>query len=91
MTDSIVSSMTPEKESLLTPRFYTTDFEEMANLDVSSNVEEIEAILEEFRRDYNQRHFIRDKEFSESFAKIPEETRSLFIEFLTVTIDEGVI
>ena len=82
MTDSIVSSKTPAKESLLTPRFYTTDFEEMANLDVSSNVEEIEAILEEFRRDYNQRHFIRDKEFSESFAKIPEETRSLFIEFL---------
>jgi magnesium-protoporphyrin IX monomethyl ester (oxidative) cyclase len=82
MADSIVSSKTPAKETLLTPRFYTTDFDEMANMDVSSNVEEIEAILEEFRRDYNQRHFIRDKEFSESWVKLPEQTRALFIEFL---------
>nr|YP_010478653.1 Mg-protoporphyrin IX monomethyl ester oxidative cyclase [Eustigmatophyceae sp. WTwin 8/9 T-6m6.8]UVI60958.1 Mg-protoporphyrin IX monomethyl ester oxidative cyclase [Eustigmatophyceae sp. WTwin 8/9 T-6m6.8] len=82
MADSIVSSKTPAQETLLTPRFYTTDFDEMANLDVSSNVEEIEAILEEFRRDYNQRHFIRDKEFSESWAKLPDQTRSLFVEFL---------
>ena len=51
------------KETLLTPRFYTTDFKEMSELDVSSNREEIEAIVEEFRIDYNRDHFIRDKEF----------------------------
>ena len=65
MANSVISSKTPAQETLLTPRFYTTDFEEMANLDVSSNYEEIESILEEFRKDYNQRHFIRDKEFSQ--------------------------
>jgi hypothetical protein len=47
MTQSIVSTKTPAKESLLTPRFYTTDFDEMANLDISLNIEEIKAILSE--------------------------------------------
>ena len=70
------------EESLLTPRFYTTDFEEMANLDISSNIEEIEAINEEFRLDYNQHHFIRDKEFAKSWKHLDEKTKSLFIEFL---------
>ena len=78
----IVSTKAPSEESLLTPRFYTTDFEEMANLDISSNIEEIEAINEEFRVDYNQHHFIRDKEFVKSWKHLDEKTKSLFIEFL---------
>ncbi len=78
----IVSTKAPSEESLLTPRFYTTDFEEMANLDISSNIEEIEAINEEFRVDYNQHHFIRDKEFVKSWKHFDEKTKCLFIEFL---------
>ena len=70
------------KETLLTPRFYTTDFEEMANLDISSNIHEFEAILEEFRADYNRQHFIRDEEFNQSWDALDKKTRSLFIEFL---------
>jgi magnesium-protoporphyrin IX monomethyl ester (oxidative) cyclase len=69
-------------ETLLTPRFYTTNFEEMAQLDISKNSEEFEAILEEFRTDYNRQHFIRDKEFNNSWDNLDTMTRSLFIEFL---------
>lgn len=69
-------------ETLLTPRFYTTDFNEMANLDISSNHEEIQSIIEEFRVDYNQHHFIRDKEFSKSWEDFDKKTKTLFIEFL---------
>uniref|UniRef100_A0A4D6BLL6 Probable magnesium-protoporphyrin IX monomethyl ester [oxidative] cyclase n=1 Tax=Balbiania investiens TaxID=111861 RepID=A0A4D6BLL6_9FLOR len=70
------------KETLLTPRFYTTDFKEMAELDISNNKEEFEAILEEFRIDYNRQHFIRDEEFNQSWNNLDFKTRSLFIEFL---------
>nr|YP_010873199.1 Magnesium-protoporphyrin IX monomethyl ester cyclase [Nemalion vermiculare]WGV34337.1 Magnesium-protoporphyrin IX monomethyl ester cyclase [Nemalion vermiculare] len=70
------------KETLLTPRFYTTDFNEMAELDISKNQHEFEAILEEFRSDYNRHHFIRDEEFDQSWDELDNKTRSLFIEFL---------
>ncbi|URR35415.1 magnesium-protoporphyrin IX monomethyl ester (oxidative) cyclase [Thermosynechococcus sp. HN-54] len=72
----------PAKETILTPRFYTTDFEAMANMDITENKAELEAILEEFRCDYNRHHFVRDKEFEQSWDHIDGETRQLFIEFL---------
>jgi magnesium-protoporphyrin IX monomethyl ester (oxidative) cyclase len=70
------------KETLLTPRFYTTNFQEICQLDISSNKDEIEAIIEEFRIDYNRDHFIRDKEFLTSWDFFDEKTRNIFIEFL---------
>jgi magnesium-protoporphyrin IX monomethyl ester (oxidative) cyclase len=72
----------PAKETILTPRFYTTDFEEMANMDISLNEDELNAILEEFRVDYNRHHFVRDEQFNRSWDNIDGATRELFIEFL---------
>ncbi|MBE9168948.1 magnesium-protoporphyrin IX monomethyl ester (oxidative) cyclase [Pleurocapsales cyanobacterium LEGE 06147] len=72
----------PAKETILTPRFYTTDFEEMAKMDLSANEDELRAILEEFRTDYNRHHFVRDEEFNQSWERIDGETRKLFVEFL---------
>jgi magnesium-protoporphyrin IX monomethyl ester (oxidative) cyclase len=73
---------TPAKETILTPRFYTTDFDEMAKMDISINEAELEAIIKEFRVDYNKNHFVRDAEFEESWDHIDGEKRKLFIEFL---------
>ncbi|MFP5274531.1 magnesium-protoporphyrin IX monomethyl ester (oxidative) cyclase [Coleofasciculus sp.] len=72
----------PAKETILTPRFYTTDFEAMAQMDISPNEDELLAILEEFRADYNRHHFVRDAEFEQSWEHIDGETRRLFVEFL---------
>uniref|UniRef100_A0A1Z1M3J1 Magnesium-protoporphyrin IX monomethyl ester [oxidative] cyclase n=1 Tax=Polysiphonia sp. TaxID=1967842 RepID=A0A1Z1M3J1_9FLOR len=82
MQSTIKNTNTKVKETLLTPRFYTTDFEEMANLDISLNTEEFEALLQEFRADYNKKHFIRDEEFNKSWNKLNNHTKALFIEFL---------
>ena len=70
------------QETLLTPRFYTTDFEEMSRLNIDSNLEEFEALIEEFRADYNRQHFIRDKEFEQSWDGLDDKTKKIFIEFL---------
>lgn len=72
----------PAKETILTPRFYTTDFEAMAKMDISVNEDELRAILEEFRTDYNRHHFVRDEEFNQSWDRIDGDTRRLFVEFL---------
>ncbi len=72
----------PAKETILTPRFYTTDFDAMAKMDISPNEDELQAILEEFRADYNRHHFVRDEEFTQSWDHIDGETRQLFVEFL---------
>ena len=72
----------PAQETLLTPRFYTTDFDEMARMDISCNEDELRAILEEFRTDYNRHHFVRDAEFQQSWEHIDGKTRKVFIEFL---------
>ncbi len=72
----------PAKETLLTPRFYTTDFDEMAKMDISVNEDELRAIIEEFRADYNRHHFVRDEEFEQSWEHIDGETRQVFVEFL---------
>jgi len=72
----------PAKETILTPRFYTTDFDEMAKMDISVNEDELRAILEEFRTDYNRHHFVRDAEFEQGWEHIDGETRRLFVEFL---------
>ncbi|WAL61475.1 magnesium-protoporphyrin IX monomethyl ester (oxidative) cyclase [Thermocoleostomius sinensis] len=72
----------PAKDTILTPRFYTTNFEEMATMDISANEDELLAILEEFRADYNRHHFVRTDEFQQSWDHIDGETRRLFIEFL---------
>nr|AAL14712.2 copper target homolog 1 protein [Chlamydomonas reinhardtii] len=74
-------------ETLLTPRFYTTDFDEMErlfSLELNKNMdmEEFEAMLNEFKLDYNQRHFVRNETFKEAAEKIQGPTRKIFIEFL---------
>uniref|UniRef100_A0A1Z1M192 Magnesium-protoporphyrin IX monomethyl ester [oxidative] cyclase n=1 Tax=Laurenciella marilzae TaxID=1413812 RepID=A0A1Z1M192_9FLOR len=82
MQTSIKKTEYNNQETLLTPRFYTTDFNEMSNLDISLNTEEFEALLKEFRADYNKKHFIRDEEFNKSWNTLPNNEKALFVEFL---------
>jgi magnesium-protoporphyrin IX monomethyl ester (oxidative) cyclase len=78
----LIDTKAPAQETLLTPRFYTTNFKEISELDVSSNIDEIKCVVEEFRIDYNRDHFIRDKEFLNTWNFFDEKTANIFIEFL---------
>ncbi len=72
----------PVKETLLTPRFYSTDFDAVARLDLSSQEEELQAVMSELRADYNRHHFTRSEEFKQSWEHVDTETRRAFIDFL---------
>jgi magnesium-protoporphyrin IX monomethyl ester (oxidative) cyclase len=70
------------KETILTPRFYTTDFETAANLDLSRQDTELQAMLAEMRADYNRHHFVRNESFNQTWDHITGEARQAFIDYL---------
>ncbi|AFY71407.1 Mg-protoporphyrin IX monomethyl ester (oxidative) cyclase [Thalassoporum mexicanum PCC 7367] len=70
------------KETILSPRFYTTDFEAMAKMDITDSEADYQAILEEFKADYNRRHFRRDKDFDQSWEHLDDRTKQAFRVFL---------
>ncbi len=76
------SAAIASQETLLTPRFYTTDFVELAKVDVSSVREEWDAMMAEFAADTNRHHFERDAHFNMRLEDLPEEVRQEFLDFL---------
>ncbi|HEY9664127.1 MAG TPA: magnesium-protoporphyrin IX monomethyl ester cyclase, partial [Allocoleopsis sp.] len=78
----VVESRKALKENILTPRFYTTDFETTATLDLSEQEVELQAMLEEMRADYNRHHFVRDDSFNQSWDHVTGEARQAFIDYL---------
>jgi magnesium-protoporphyrin IX monomethyl ester (oxidative) cyclase len=88
-TEAPVNETTREAatETVLTPRFYTTDFAEMDRLDVSPMRAEWDALVAEFRRDPNKDHFKRTPEFDEvDFAGWDPIVRRAFVDFLTSSV-----
>lgn len=80
--EAVLNSKSEVDESLLTPRFYTTDFEKAANLDLSEGEEDLKAMLAEMRTDYNRYHFVRDETFKQTWEHIQGEERQAFIDYL---------
>jgi len=57
---------------------YTTDFDEMEQLfslekNPDLQMEELEAMLSEFRQDYNQKHFVRNESFKKAADNVQGE------------------
>ncbi len=80
--DNPATYKVPVKETLLTPRFYTTDFVELESLDTSSVAPDLEALMAEFRADYNRFHFYKDADYTQAAATLQGPLRELFISFL---------
>ncbi len=87
---SAESMQMAKTETLLTPRFYTTDYAALERLDVSSVRAEWDAMMAEYEGDNNHDHFQRDAAFEvelkEKFSKISPELRKEFQEFLVSSV-----
>ena len=75
-----------QADSLLTPRFYTTDFAAVDRLDVTPVRAEWDRLMDEFRADGNRNHFERGDEFAEEVRELPAPLRAEFIEFLVSSV-----
>lgn len=69
-------------ENILTPRFYTTDFDKAAGLDLSREEEALQAMVAEMRADYNRYHFTRNEDFKGNWDHIQGAERRAFIDYL---------
>lgn len=78
------------ESTLLSPRFYTTDFAAMDRLDVSSIRAQWDAMLAEYEGDNNHDHFQRTPEFAQEvaqvFSQVSPELRKEFLDFLVSSL-----
>jgi magnesium-protoporphyrin IX monomethyl ester (oxidative) cyclase len=79
-----------KERTLLSPRFYTTDFTAMDRIDVSPIREQWDAMMAEYEGDNNHDHFQRTPEFAqevaENFSQVSPELRKEFLEFLVSSL-----
>lgn len=89
-TLSVTSSDTLEmakENTVLSPRFYTTDFDELDAIDVTPVRREWDLLIEEMRSDPNRNHFKRDNRWDKTDLKdLPEDLRKEFIDFLVSSL-----
>jgi len=72
--------------TLLSPRFYTTDYAAMDRIDVSAVRAEWDAHLAEYEGDNNHDHFQRTENFASEIRELPPELQQEFLDFLVSSI-----
>ena len=75
-----------QEDTVLSPRFYTTDFEAMDRIDVSAVRAEWDELIAELRSDVNRDHFARDEAFEREVRELPEGLREEFVDFLVSSL-----
>ena len=72
--------------TFLSPRFYTTDFEELDRTDVEPVRADWDKLIAELRDDPNKRHFTRNSDFDADMSGLDPELRKEFMDFLVSSI-----
>ena len=76
-----------QASTVLSPRFYTTDFDALDRIDVSPVRDEWDKLIGEMRSDPNKLHFKRSEEWDDvSLDDLPEGLRKEFVDFLVSSL-----
>ncbi|MGR3564419.1 MAG: magnesium-protoporphyrin IX monomethyl ester (oxidative) cyclase [Heliomarina sp.] len=81
--DSTSATDVAMQNTLLTPRFYTTDFDEMDGIDVSPVRADWDALIDEMKSDPNKGHFKKNEDWDHvDWDGMEPALRKEFIDFL---------
>ncbi len=72
--------------TLLSPRFYKTDFAALERVDIGPVRAEWNQMMGEFRRDANRNHFERNAEFDAEVRALPPALHQEFLDFLISSV-----
>ncbi|MEE2950229.1 MAG: magnesium-protoporphyrin IX monomethyl ester (oxidative) cyclase [Pseudomonadota bacterium] len=76
-----------QEDTLLAPRFYTTDFDKLDKVDVSAIRPQWDALIAELKSDPNRGHFKRDENWDKiDLDALPEGLRKEFVDFLVSSL-----
>jgi len=74
------------RDTVLSPRFYTTDFNALDQVDVTPVRREWDALLAEMESDPNRNHFKRTEPFLNKLENLPADLRKEFVDFLVSSL-----
>lgn len=80
------STQRAQQDTILSPRFYTTDFAAMDRLDVAPIRKQWDTLMAEFEADTNAEHFQRPADMSRDYSQIPPALYREFVDFLISSI-----
>jgi magnesium-protoporphyrin IX monomethyl ester (oxidative) cyclase len=75
-----------QKDTILSPRFYTTDFDAMDRIDVTPVRREWDALIAEMAADPNRNHFRRTEAFENLLEDMEPGLRQEFVDFLVSSL-----
>jgi len=75
-----------ESNTLLSPRFYKTDYGALERLDVSGVRREWDEMMGEFKQDVNRDHFERTAQFDAEVRQLPPDPHQEFLDFLISSV-----
>lgn len=74
------------ENTMLSPRFYTTDFKELDAMSIESMRAQWDVLMTEFIVDPNQDHFQRPADMLKDYSELPEGLYQEFLDFLISSI-----
>ena len=75
-----------QADTVLSPRFYTTDFAAMDRLEVDRVRADWDALIAEMKSDPNKGHFVRDEAWQADIAQLPDDLKKEFFDFLVSSV-----
>jgi len=80
------ATLRAQEDTVLSPRFYTTDFDALDRIDIEPVRAQWDALMNEFAQDANRGHFERPADMTGDYSQLPDVLYQEFSDFLISSV-----